>query len=196
MEAGEVFVHTLPVRLAKSGDVTLLDQWDAGEIAREQYESLIQNDVEILTGWLLGDSLRSLLQFAPTRPRGRFKGTDDERVLDLVEHIGRLAFAGSWVWSGACLLASWRFDDESLRRSAWVSGSLQWGVWNREAITLCELFTFSRDRANAFSRILLDSGLQSATPEVLWEHVRESRDLLLSLGATPLDIEMVTSHPL
>jgi hypothetical protein len=166
LEASEAFASSFPVRLAKDAEqVEILERWEAFAIDGGEFEGLIRDDVDLLSRWMLGAPLEDLLELAPSRPKGRFSGSDEDRILDLSEHIGRLTDVVPWIWSGYLLLADQALGDEAnLGGASWIGPAVTAGVDSRVVLSCYESFRIPRLEAKKLGDVLLRVGLDSADP--------------------------------
>jgi hypothetical protein len=189
-ETGEVLSNLLAVRFSKEG-VSILARWDANDIDLNAFEDLIAGDVELLTRWLVGDPLGTLQGLAPRRSRGRFSGDEQERLLDLVEHLSRVSGPAAWSWSALVTLLAAEHEDEQsqILQAGWAGSAIEFGVSNRPAITLCEDFGLSREKANRLGNQLLEAESTSYRAEDIHEFLSQSPEVGLRAGLELSEIE-------
>jgi hypothetical protein len=188
MEASEVFSTTMAVRF--SGEpIELLERWEAVGLQASEFEDLIVDDVNLLSGWILGAQLHELLRWSPIRRRGRFSGTEDDRILDLVEHLGRESPSAAWAWSSyLTMMDALSGSEGAVRSGGWVGGAITHGVPSRSSVTLCEVFGLSRDESLLVSARLIENGMPADDPDTIRDWVWEGQETLVASG---VDIPLV-----
>jgi hypothetical protein len=137
-------------------------------------------ELRLFGAWILGASFVEIALAAPVYATSNslFGGRDEpKRTSDATEHIGRLTYPASWVWSGAKVLAG----DLGERFPSFIRSAIELGLPSEGATQLATRARVTRPAALAVTEV--------AGPE--WSNVlswlRRFEDELPDLGLTALD---------
>jgi hypothetical protein len=153
-------------------------------LATDEYE----NDIQIMSAWILGMSYSEIAQLAPIYASSNtlFGGTDDsKRTSDVTRYINRLIYPAGWVWAGVRVLAGTL--GESL--PTFIRSSVEFGLPSESAIRLVRNAGLTRSASMALVNAAGDSW--DAITQWLSTDVEEQ---VQTLEVTKLDADRIVSY--